>query len=75
MLNKTTDKTTEFNHFSDFNDKHRDFIIRPLKKMKLIDSNNGLDDECEFERNMFNFGDFEDLPPSDRSTDNRCKPY
>ncbi|MBQ9235906.1 MAG: hypothetical protein IJ184_05520 [Alphaproteobacteria bacterium] len=49
------------------------FSIRPLSKMRLIDSHFGLDDECEFEKNMFNFGDFDDLPPSDRATDMRCK--
>lgn len=50
------------------------FHIRPLKKTRLIDSFDGLDDECEFEKNMFNFGDYEDLPPSDRSVDRRCTP-
>lgn len=57
--------------YTDIDDK--DFIIRPLKYMKLIDSAIGLDDECEFEKNMFNFGDDENLPDSDRVTDKRCK--
>ena len=50
-----------------------DFSVRPLDEMRLIDYHFGLDDECEFEKNMFNFGDYEDLPPSDRATDRRCK--
>ena len=50
-----------------------DFSVRPLKEMRLIDEHWGLDDECEFEKNMFNFGDYEDLPPSDRALDSRCK--
>lgn len=57
--------------YTDIDDK--DFIVKPLKQMRLIDSIYGLDDECEFEKNMFNFGDDEDLPDSDRSTDRRCK--
>ncbi len=52
---------------------NKDFSIKPLKKMRLIDSLIGLDDECEFEKNMYNFGDEEDLPDSDRATDRRCK--
>lgn len=55
----------------DFDDK--DFIVKPLSKMRLIDSLSGLDDECEFEKNMFNFGDEENLPASDRAIDKRCK--
>lgn len=58
-------------HYTDIDDK--DFIVKPLKQMRLIDSINGMDDECEFERSMFNFGDEEDLPDSDRATDRRCK--
>ena len=50
-----------------------DFVVRPLSKMRLIDIVGGLDDECEFEKNMYNFGDEEDLPESDRATDCRCK--
>lgn len=51
----------------------KDFSIRPLKKMRLIDTLAGLDDECEFEKNMYNFGDEENLPDSDRAIDRRCK--
>lgn len=50
-----------------------DFIVKPLRQMRLLDSIYGLDDECEFEKNMYNFGDEEDLPDSDRATDRRCK--
>jgi len=51
-----------------------DFNIRPLKKMRLIDHIDGLDDECEFEQNMFNFGDYDNLPQSDQAADHRCRP-
>ncbi len=57
--------------YIDIDDK--DFIVKPLKQMRLIDTIFGLDDECEFEKNMFNFGDDEDLPDSDRAMDRRCK--
>ncbi len=57
--------------YMDIDDK--DFIVKPLKQMRLIDTVFGLDDECEFEKNMFNFGDDEDLPDSDRAMDRRCK--
>lgn len=57
--------------YQDIDDK--DFIIKPLKQMKLIDSIFGMDDECEFEKNMYNFGDEENLPNSDRATNLRCK--
>ena len=53
-------------------DEH-DFSVRPLKQMRIIDIIPNLDDECEFERNMYNFGDEEDIPESDRATDRRCK--
>ena len=57
--------------YVDIDDK--DFSIKPLNKMRLIDSILDLDDECEFEMNMYNFGDEEDLPDSDRAMDKRCK--
>jgi hypothetical protein len=57
--------------YIDIDDK--DFSIKPLKKMRLIDSILEIDDECEFEMNMYNFGDEEDLPDSDRAMDKRCK--
>lgn len=50
-----------------------DFTIKPLKQMRLIDYALGLDDECLFEQDMYNFGDEEDLPDSDRAMDKRCK--
>lgn len=70
MTNKNSNNPR--NNF--YHDYEQDFSIRPLKKMRLLDSYNGLDDECEFEKNMFNFGEYEDLPESDRAVDNRCKP-
>lgn len=75
MIPEETEKTTIKDYsrqkYTDIDDK--DFIVKPLKQMRLIDSIEGLDDECEFEKNMFNFGDDEDLPESDRAADRRCK--
>lgn len=68
---KVTVKDYTKQRYTDIDDK--DFIVKPLNKMRLIDSIIGLDDECEFEKNMYNFGDEEDLPDSDRATDRRCK--
>lgn len=65
--------TKDFSNLKYTDIDNQDFIIKPLKKMRLIDSIIGLDDECEFEKNMYNFGDEEDLPNSDRDTDKRCK--
>ncbi|MBR4106291.1 MAG: hypothetical protein IKK52_03215 [Alphaproteobacteria bacterium] len=77
MLEKETQHTTikDFSN-SSYSDKFDDdnFRIRPLKKMRLIDTIDELDDECEFEKNMFNFGEYEDLPASDRALDKRCRP-
>ncbi len=56
-----------------YNFDEHDFSIHPLKQMRIIDLVPELDDECEFERNMYNFGDEEDTPDSDRATDCRCK--
>ena len=69
--NKKIVKDYSSYEYIDIDDK--DFSIQPLKKMRLIDTLIGLDDECEFEKNMYNFGDEEDLPDSDRATDRRCK--
>lgn len=51
------------------------FSVRPLKGSRLIKPVDGFDDECEFQKNMFNFGDDEDLPDSDRAADRRCKNF
>lgn len=51
------------------------FRVRSLKQSRLIKPVEGFDDECEFEKNMFNFGDEEDLPDSDRAADRRCKNF
>ena len=63
----------DYSSYKHFEIDDKDFSIKPLSKMRLIDALIGLDDECEFERNMYNFGDEEDLPDSDRATDRRCK--
>lgn len=75
MIPENHNKKITKNHSSFEYDEidNKDFSIKPLKKMRLIDSIIGLDDECEFEKNMYNFGDEEDLPNSDQATDKRCK--
>lgn len=77
MLEKETQSPdiSKYHHTKAHEFDDSGFKIRPLKKMRLIDSFEGLDDECEFEKNMFNFGDYEDLPESDRAFDQRCKPH
>lgn len=46
----------------------KDFEVKTINDERLIDFAPGLDDEEEFEKSMHNFGDFEDLPDSDRET-------
>lgn len=58
-------------HYQDMTEK--DFVVRTVRDEKLIDSLPERDDQCEFERNMYNFGEQEDLPDSDRAMDLRCK--
>lgn len=75
MRNKQFDKTEININNKIFNNNFdtQDFIIRPLSDMRLIDIVEGLDDECEFQKNMFNLGEYDDLPDSDRAADKRCK--
>ena len=47
--NKKIVKDYSSYEYIDIDDK--DFSIKPLKKMRLIDTLIGLDDECEFEKN------------------------
>lgn len=44
-----------------------DFHIRTIHDEKLVDSFAGLDDNSELNKSMFNIGDADDLPDSDRS--------
>ncbi len=55
-------KNFERQKYEDVDDK--DFVVRTIDEIKLIDSVPGLD--SEFDRDMYNFGDEEDLPDSDR---------
>lgn len=48
-------------------DDGQDFQVRTIKDEKLIDSIGGMDDEHEFEENIYNYGEIDDLPDSDRS--------
>ena len=47
-------------------DDEKDFEIRTIKNEKLINTLPERDDELSFNRDMYNFGDAEDLPDSDR---------
>ncbi len=58
-------------HHQDNDEK--DFEVKTVKDEKLIDSLPERDDECIFERDMYNFGDQDDLPDSDRAMDKSCK--
>ncbi|MGN0913673.1 MAG: hypothetical protein ACI4OW_02125 [Alphaproteobacteria bacterium] len=46
----------------------KSFEIKTFREEKLFDPIPGLDDEKEIDRDMYNFGDEEDLPDSDRET-------
>lgn len=56
-----------------------DFHVNGLTQDTLVDLNNGgLDDIQSFNCDMYNFGDMEDLPESDRdmiSSNESCKEY
>ena len=62
MNNKPQIKDYNQQRYQDIDDK--DFIVRTITEEKLIDSVPLLD--AEFDRDMYNFGDEEDLPDSDR---------
>ncbi len=62
MNNKPQIKDYSQQRYQDIDDK--DFIVRTITEEKLIDSVPLLD--AEFDRDMYNFGDEEDLPDSDR---------
>lgn len=47
-------------------DDEKDFEIRTIQNEKLIDILPERDDEQAFNLDMYNFGDAEDLPDSDR---------
>ena len=70
---KTIVKDYTKQSYQDIDDES--FRVRSLKQSRLIKLVDGFDDECEFEKNMFNFGDEEDLPDSDRAADRRCKNF
>ena len=54
-------------------DYEKNFFVKTIAEEKLIDTAAGLDDVEEFEQDMLNYGDFEDLPDSDRETICRSK--
>ena len=55
------------------------FHVLGLDDVKIIDlQNGGLDDVNEFNCDMYNFGEMDDLPDSDRAMigrEKRCKEY
>lgn len=55
------------------NDDEKDFIVRTKPEDKMIDSLPERDNQCTFERDMYNYGDQDDLPDSDRAMDKSCK--
>lgn len=58
--------------YQDFQETdEKDFRVKTLADERLIDSVPGLDET--FEEDMFNFGDQDDLPDSDRILDCRAK--
>lgn len=60
-------------------DKKKHFHVLGLEEDTLIDLQNGiLDDIEEFNCSMYNFGDMDDLPDSDRAmieSNKTCKDY
>ena len=59
--------------------RYPDFHVLGINDDTLIDlQNGGLDDVDEFNCSMYNFGDIDDLPDSDKimiSSDKICKEY
>lgn len=50
-------------------DDDKSFSVKTIDDERLIDSVPGLDDEEEFSKSMYNYGDNEDLPDSDREAE------
>lgn len=61
------------NQFYSNEDDDKDFNVKTIRDEKLVDSIPGLDDEQEFEEEMYNFGDQDDLPDSDREMECQTK--
>ena len=51
----------------------KDFEIRPIREERLIDPAPGLDDEIEFAESMYNYGEADNLPDSDKAME--CEPH
>ena len=71
MLNREPYKTIvkDYTHqyFQEPDDE--DFEVKTLREDKIVDSIPGIDEEQEFSEEMFNIGDSENLPDSDRVVD------
>lgn len=51
----------------------KDFEIRTIREERLIDPAPGLDDEIEFAESMYNYGEADNLPDSDKAME--CEPH
>ena len=58
----------DFSNEPFFDDDGQDFEVKTIKEERLIDPLPELDDTITFREDMYNFGDEEDLPDSDRET-------
>ena len=56
-----------------FDDDGQDFEVKTIKEERLIDPLPELDDTITFREDMYNFGDEEDHPDSDRETECRTQ--
>lgn len=66
-------KVIEYGNQHHRDDEEKDFIVRAKLEDPMIDSLPERDNQCAFERDMYNFGDEDDLPDSDRAMDRSCK--
>ena len=69
MIPSKEDRNTRIKDFSyqDFQeDDEKDFYIRTFKEEQILEPSPRLDDEETFEKDMYNWGDEDDLPNSDR---------
>lgn len=51
----------------------KDFKVRTIRENRLITPVPGLDDEIEFAESMYNYGEADNLPDSDKAME--CEPH
>lgn len=71
--NSTNDEDEEISDQFYQEEEDNDFNVKTIRDEKIIDSIPELDDENEFENEMYNFGDQDDLPDSDREMECQTK--